>query len=96
MGRRVLAEGSLTRLEICSCGSCYLTIGPVTVSIHREVIEELAQTIARALGQLRLQTTEVLPEATTGQVGGEVVTVGPAERNEEQTRTAAWGPPRSN
>ena len=94
-GRRVLAEGSLTRLEICTCGSCYLTIGPVTVSIHREVIEELAQTIARALGQLRLQTTENFPEQTTGQ-GGEVVAVGPAERNEDETRTAAWGPPRSN
>jgi hypothetical protein len=96
MGRRVLAEGSLTRLEICACGSCYLTIGPVTVSIHREVIEELAQTIARAFGQLRMQTTEVFPEARAAQVGGEVVTVGAAERNEDETRTSVWGPPRSN
>jgi hypothetical protein len=63
MGRRVLAEGSLTRLEICSCGSYYLTVGPVTVSLHREVIEELAQTIARS---------------------------------EDETRVAAWGPPRSS
>jgi hypothetical protein len=96
MGRRVLAESSLTRLELCSCGSCYLTIGPLTVSIHREVIEELAQTLARALAQLRPPTTEVLPGETVGEVGGAVVTGGPAERNEDETRTAAWGPPRSN
>jgi hypothetical protein len=87
MARRTLAEGSLTRLEICSCGSCYLTIGPVTVSIHREVIEELSQTITSALAQLR----------TRENFSGGAEPFEGSDENREQTRTtAAWGPPRSN
>ena len=61
MNRRVLAEAGVTRLEICPCGSYYLTVGPLTVSLHREVIEELTLMLGRGLAQARIDAERGSP-----------------------------------
>jgi hypothetical protein len=55
--RRVLAEGSVTRLESCGCGSLYLTVGPLTVCLHLSAVEELHRILGRALVTLGLERT---------------------------------------
>lgn len=61
--RRVVAEGAVTRIEVCPCGGCQLTIGPVTVTLHEGVIEELGETLAMAIRALRAQRTHRLQHA---------------------------------
>lgn len=53
--RKVVADSPLTRVESCPCGGCQLTIGPVTVSVHESLIEELAETLALAMRAIRAQ-----------------------------------------
>jgi len=50
--RRVVAEGEVTRVERCDCGSCHLTVGPVTLALHPTALAELHRTLGRALGAL--------------------------------------------
>lgn len=53
MNRKVLAAGPVTRIEICPCGSCYLTIGPITMALQLGVLKELGDVVARAMRALR-------------------------------------------
>jgi hypothetical protein len=45
----VVVEDKVTRVEVCPCGGCYLTVGPITVTLHVAVVEELRRTLNRAL-----------------------------------------------
>jgi hypothetical protein len=53
--RRVIAEGSVTRVEVCPCGTRYLTVGPVTMALQDSAIQELATTLAQAVRTLRAE-----------------------------------------
>jgi hypothetical protein len=51
--RKVVAESGLTRIEVCPCGGCQLSIGPVTVTVHEALLEELGETVAIAVRAIR-------------------------------------------
>lgn len=65
--RRVIAEGSVTRVEVCPCGTRYLTIGPLTMALQDSAIQELGTTIAQALRALRAESAAGSTEGHAGQ-----------------------------
>jgi hypothetical protein len=82
--KRTLAEGSMTRLEICGCNSFYLTIGPLTVCLHPSAIEELHDTLGRAVAALRSEAAASAPHHSQQRPA---LPVG-AEEGEPDQRTA--------
>ena len=73
--RTVLAQGAVTRVEICPCGACYLTIGPITMCLQSGVLGELGDSIVRALRSLRanpaLAEASARPSPCEGERPGE-------------------------
>ena len=61
--RRVLAESAVTRVEVCDCGACYLTVGPVMLTLHPGALAELARTVNRAVRALRATELPASPTA---------------------------------
>jgi hypothetical protein len=53
--RRVLAQSEVTRVEVCHCGACYLTIGPITLCLQPRALGELGASIFKAIRSLRAE-----------------------------------------
>lgn len=48
-GRRILAQGSVCRVEACDCGVLHVSFGPVTLRLQREAVASLTRTLGEAL-----------------------------------------------
>ena len=66
--RRVLAQGEVTRVEVCPCGACYLTIGPITMCLQSGVLGDLGASIAKAVRMLRAEEADGDRGAAIGHV----------------------------
>lgn len=77
--RYVIAQGPMSAVERCACGSVYLTVGPVTMKLHPEALTELRDTIARALRVLGLRADVM---TSSGSLPGEAATREPGEGGE--------------
>ena len=60
----VIAEGRVSRIELCGCDGIHLTIGAVTVRLPPGSFEDFATTVAEATTALAL-----LAERPLGAVG---------------------------
>jgi hypothetical protein len=72
--REVIAAGAVTRVDRCPCGDLYLTVGPITMGLHPEVLAELSATLGRAMAMLgcRSRVAGAGPdEASAGRTVGE-------------------------
>jgi hypothetical protein len=71
MSRSIVAQGAFTSIERCDCGSVYLTVGPVCLKLHPDVLWDLRATLTRAIPTFErdrhsMKFLESLPdEATT-------------------------------
>ncbi len=61
---RVIAQGRVSRIELCGCDGIHLTIGAVTVRLPPGSFEDLSATIADAVTTLSL-----LAERPLGAIG---------------------------
>ena len=61
---RVIAQGRVSRIELCGCDGIHLTIGAVTVRLPPGSFEDLSATIADAT-----MTLSLLAERPLGAMG---------------------------
>lgn len=61
--RRVIASSEVTAVEVCGCGSAYLSIGPVCLAMQPSALVELRATLNQAL---RVMVEEQMVGARAG------------------------------
>ena len=49
--RALLAEGPFCKVESCECGTVHVSLGPMTLRLHPEVVESVWATLGVALGR---------------------------------------------
>ena len=49
IGKTLLAEGPFCKVEGCACGTMHVSIGPLTVRLHPDVVEAVWSTLGAAL-----------------------------------------------
>ncbi len=67
--RKLIAQGSICRVEECSCGVLHVTIGALTIRLHAEVVASVWATLGDAIQHLSVRSVrergdarrEVLP-----------------------------------
>jgi hypothetical protein len=63
MHRRPLAQGQHSAVELCTCGTVHVTIGPLTFRIPPEVYDSLCDTLVQGLVALKLEGQPVKTRA---------------------------------
>ena len=61
---RVIAQGRISRIELCGCDGIHLTIGAVTVRLPPGSFEDLSATVVEAMTALSLLAER--PEGVLG------------------------------
>ena len=51
---RIIAQGRISRIELCGCDGIHLTIGAVTVRLPPGSFEDLSATVSEAMTTLAL------------------------------------------
>ena len=50
--RRTLATSPGCKVEACDCGTLHLTLGPLTLRLERDAVQDLQGTLASALQRM--------------------------------------------
>jgi hypothetical protein len=64
--RSTLARTTFCGVELCPCGTLYLTVGAVTVRFPRDVMREVVETLIRAEHALQETTRDRCDERARG------------------------------